>query len=132
MARIHGHGGVIKVGGTSGDPVGDLQSWNLDPQVNVTEGYGMGDAWTHNEATVKKWSGSAEAYFDPDDAGQIALDVGDVVDLVFYPGGDASGQPYRSGQAVITGTPISANKDGWVSITFNFAGKGALTIGTVT
>lgn len=131
MAKTHGHGGVIKVGGASGQSVGNLQSWNLDEQGAVTEGYSMGESWADNEVTVKKWSGSAEAYFDPADAGQIGLDTGDVVDLHFYPGGDASGSHYRSGQAVVTGTPISANKDGWVAITFNFVGKGALTKGTV-
>jgi hypothetical protein len=129
MAKIHGHGGVIKVDDT--ESVGQLQSWNLDPQAAVTEGYSMGDDWATNQATVKKWSGSAEAYFDPADAGQLSLDVGDVVDLHFYPGGTAAGQPYRSGEAVISGTPITANKDGWVSITFNFTGNGPLTTGSV-
>ena len=72
MAKIHGHGGVLKVGGVD---VGHLQGWNLDVQANVTEGYSMGDGWSDNEATVKKWSGSAEVYFDPADAGQNALVV---------------------------------------------------------
>jgi hypothetical protein len=130
MAKIHGHGGSVKVNGASGDAIGNLQSWNVDAQATVTEGYSMGDAWSDNEATIKKWSGSAEAYFDPTDAGQISLEPGDVVPLHFYPGGDDTGQPYRSGTAVVTGTPLTASKDGWVSITFNFAGKGALVTGT--
>lgn len=131
MAKIHGHGGVLKVGGVSGDILGHLQSWNVDPQATVTSGYSMGEAWESNESTVKKWSGSAECYFDPADAAQIALDVGDRVELHFYPGGTTTGATYRSGFAIVSGTPISASKDGWVSITFNFTGDGALTAGTV-
>ena len=50
MAKIHGHGGVLKVGGVD---VGHLQGWNLDVQANVTEGYSMGNGWADNEATVK-------------------------------------------------------------------------------
>jgi hypothetical protein len=130
MAKIHGHGGVIKVADTTA--VGHLQSWNLDPQATVTAGYSMGDAWESNQGTVKKWSGSAECYLDPADAGQILLDPGDRVELHFYPGGDVLGGTYRSGFAVITGTPITAAKDGWVSVTINFAGDGALASGTVT
>lgn len=129
MSKIHGHDGVIRVGGT--DTIGHLQSWNLDPQAQMTAGYSMGEEWESNRATVKRWSGSAEAYFDPADAGQISLEPGDVVTLDLYPGGDASGATYRSGTAVVSGTPISANKDGWVSITFNFVGDGALTTNTV-
>lgn len=128
MAKIHGHGGVLKIGT---DDLGHLQGWNLDVQANVTEGYSMGDGWADNEATVKKWSGSAEVYYDPADAAQIAADVGDEVSLAFYPGGDGSGASYRSGQAVVTGVPLSGTKDGWVALTINFAGKGPLTTATV-
>lgn len=128
MAKIHGHGGVVKA---DTDTVGQLQSWNIDPQAQITPGYSMGEAWEDNEATVKRWSGSCECYFDPADAGQINLEPGDVVDLDFYPGGEGSGATYRSGSAVVSGTPISASKDGWVSITFNFNGKGALATSTV-
>ena len=129
MAKIHGHGGVLKVGGVD---VGHLQGWNLDVQANVTEGSSMGDQWADNEATIKKWSGSAEVYFDPADAGQNALDLGDVAALSFYPGGDAIGASYRSGTAVVTGIPLSGSKDGWVAMTVNFAGKGPLTVSTVS
>lgn len=129
MAKIHGHGGIIKIADT--DSIGHLQGWNLDPQAVTTEGYSMGDTWASNAATVKKWSGSCECYFDPADAGQIQLDPGDRVELHFYPGGDSSGDTFRSGFAVISGTPISATKDGWVSVTFNFVGDGALSSGTV-
>ena len=45
MAKIHGHGGVLKVGAVD---IGHLQGWNLDVQANVTEGYSMGDGWSDN------------------------------------------------------------------------------------
>lgn len=131
MAKIHGFGGALRVGGVSGQIVGQLQSWNLDEQAQVTAGYAMGQTWEDNETTVKRWSGSAEVYFDPTDAGQALLDAGASVDLDFYPGGNSTGQPNRSGAAKVTGIPLSANKDGWVSMTINFVGDGPLTKGTV-
>lgn len=112
--------------------VGHLQGWNLDEQAAVLQGYSMGDEWADNETGVKSWSGSCEVYFDPADLGQIAAGVGEVVAVQFYPGGNSSGQEYRSGDAIITGIPTSGTKDGWVSMTINFAGKGPLARATVT
>jgi len=129
MAKQHGHGGMIRIGAAL---VGHLQSWNLDEQAQVTEGTSMGEAWADNAATVKRWSGSAEVYFDPADAGQNACQVGNVIQLQLYPGGDAPGAEYAQGQAVITGIPVSGTKDGWVAKTVNFAGKGPLIRAAVT
>lgn len=129
MAKMHGQHGVVKVGT---DGLAHVQSWNIDLQAAALEGYSMGESWTDAEVGVKKWSGSLECYYDPSDAGQIALDVGSIVTLSLYPGGESSGDPYREGSAIITGNPLSANKDGWVTVTFNFMGKGPLTLATVT
>lgn len=130
MAKTHGFDGILKIADTTA--VGELQSWNVDVQAMTTAGYSMGQAWEDNEATVKKWSGSAEAYFDAGDAGQLLLSPGDRVELHFYPGGDQSGDVYRSGFAIVSGAPISGSKDGFVTVTFNFVGDGPLSNGTVT
>lgn len=109
-----------------GEVVGHLQGWNLDVQAAVLEGYSMGDGWADNETGIKRWTGSCEVYFDEADAGQIAAEVGEVVAIQLYPGGNTPGQPYFSGNAIITGVPLSGTKDGWVAKTINFGGKGPL------
>lgn len=132
MPKYHGQYGIVKVGdGTASDAVAHVQSWNLDVQAQTLEGYSMGESWADSEVGIKKWSGSLECYYDPTDAGQISLEVGSIVTLSLYPGGEETGKPYREGQAIVTGVPESAQKDGWVMTTFNFGGKGALTISTV-
>lgn len=127
MAKIHGQGGSMTF---AGEAVAHLQGWNLDVQAAVLEGYSMGDEWADNETGIKRWTGSCEVYFDAADAGQVAADVGEVVAIQLYPGGAATGQPYYSGNAIITGVPLSGTKDGWVSKTINFAGKGPLAEAT--
>lgn len=128
MARHHGKNGSVTADASA---VGQVQNWNLDVQAENSEAYAMGETWKDAEAFAKSWSGSIEAYYDPADAGQAALAVGDTVALALYSEGAASGDTYRSGNAIITSAPISTAKDGWVSITFNFMGKGALTTTTV-
>lgn len=128
MAKMHGQHGVVRVGALG---LAHIQSWNIDLQAAALEGYSMGESWTDAEVGVKKWSGSLECYYDPADAAQIALDVGSIVTLSLYPGGNSSGAHYREGQAIVTGNPLSANKDGWVTVTFNFMGKGPLSLSTV-
>ncbi|MEO0861586.1 MAG: hypothetical protein AAFY65_13300 [Pseudomonadota bacterium] len=128
MPKYHGQHGIIKAasGTDPAELVAHVQSWNIDLQAQVLEGYSMGEAWTDSEVGIKKWSGSLECYYDPEDAGQISIEVGRTITLSLYPGGEASGQLYLEGQAIITGNPTSAQKDGWVLRTFNFGGKGAL------
>lgn len=128
MAKIHGQTGAMTFGG---EVVGHLQGWNLDVQAAVLEGYSMGDGWADNETGIKRWTGSCEVYFDPADAGQIEATAGAVVAVQLYPGGDAPGQSYHSGNAIITGVPLSGTKDGWVALTINFAGKGPLATAKV-
>lgn len=124
MAYKTGKHGAVKVGEAA---VAHVQSWSLDVQAETATGWGMGDEWTESETTVKSWSGNVEAYFDPEDAGQLALGVGSVVTLDLYPHDSDVNATYFSGSAIITGKPITAPKGDFVSVTFNFNGKGALT-----
>ena len=129
MAKHHGQTGSMTFGG---EIVGHLQGWNLDVQAAVLEGYSMGDGWADNETGIKRWSGSCEVYYDPADAGQIEAGVGDIVAIQLYPGSNTAGNTYFSGNAIITGVPTSGTKDGWVTMTINFGGKGPLTSAAVT
>jgi hypothetical protein len=129
MAYHTGKGGRVRVGSNT---VAAVQSWSLDIQTETAKGWGMGDAWTTSETTVKSWSGNVECYLDPTDAGQDALTPGSIVTLEFYPHGFASGDAYYTGSAIVTGRPVSAPKGDFVAVTFNFEGQGALTDATVS
>lgn len=123
MAYKTGKNGGVKIGAAV---VAAVQSWSLDVQTETAKGWGMGDEWTDSETTVKSWSGNVEAYLDPASTGQTALVLGTAVALELYPHDAAATTHYYSGTAIITGKPISASKGDFVSVTFNFEGKGAL------
>lgn len=129
MATKKGKDGVVRLG-TPRTALLHVQSWNLDVSTDAVETWSMGDEWTDNFGTVKKFSGSIECYLD--DADAAAPGVGAEIAFDLYPGGTTTGSGYYSGNALVTGTPISGAKDGVPTITFNFAGKGALAEATAT
>ncbi len=124
---LRGKDGVVKF---DAGAIGHVQSWNLDTTAEVLTGWGMGDDWQKARGSIKSWTGSVEVYLDPTDA--AAPDLGDTVTLDLFPGGEASGATYYTGQAVITGTPRTGSKDGIPTLTFNFTGSGPLGSMTVT
>lgn len=130
MPILKGKDGVIRVGSGVKAPILHVQSWNLDVSTDTNETWSMGDEWSDNHATVKKYSGSVECYLDLADA--AAPSVGDVISFDLYPGGQATGSGYFSGSALVTGTPFSGAKDGTPTVSFNFVNKGALTEATAT
>lgn len=131
MAFHTGKNGAVRIGTGPAAAVAAVQSWSLDEQAETVKGWGMGDAFTTSETLMRSWSGSVECYLDPADATQTALTVGSSVALALYPHSTAEGATYYSGNAVITGRPISASKGDFVSITFNFEGQGAHVTDTV-
>lgn len=130
MAYHIGKNGAVKVGSPA-VAVAAVQSWSLDIQTETVKGWGMGEGWTTSETLMQSWSGNVECYLDPEDAGQDALIPGAIVAIEFYPHGTADGDTYYSGNAIISGRPISSPKGDFVSITFNFEGQGALATETV-
>ena len=127
MATHTGSEGTIKVGSTT---VGELRSYTLDQSADTIEDTSMGDAVRTYKAGLKAWSGSASLFFDETDAGQTALALGTEIALKVYPEGASSGDKYYYGQAIITGSNISASFDGMVEAEVTFTGTGALTLGT--
>lgn len=128
MAIQKGKDGVIRFGSGTGAKLLHVQSWNIDVSTDTNETWSMGDEWTDNEGTVKKFSGSVECYLDFADAARPG--VGEVVEFDLYPGGEATGSGYFSGRALITGTPFSGAKDGTPIVSLNFVNKGGLTEAT--
>jgi len=127
MATHTGSEGTIKVGSTV---VGELRSYSLEQTADTIEDTSMGDTSRTYKSALKGWSGSASLFFDEADAGQLLLVLGTSIALKVYPEGASSGDKYYYGDAIITGSNISASFDGMVEAEVTFTGTGALTLGT--
>ncbi|MBO9467061.1 hypothetical protein J7443_17590 [Tropicibacter sp. R15_0] len=118
--------------GSSRDRAPKVQNWNLDEQVDVVAGWGMGDEAEEAFGTIKRYSGSFEYYLKPGDPADD-IRAGDVIPVEFYPGGETSGSGYFTGDVLVTGTPMSGSKDGIPTRTVNFRNaSGTLQRATVT
>ena len=127
MATHTGSEGTIKVSTTV---VGELRSYTLEQTADTIEDTSMGDTSRSYKSALKGWSGSASLFFDEADAGQLLLVLGTSVAIKVYPEGASSGDKYYYGDAIITGSNISASFDGMVEAEITFTGTGAITLGT--
>jgi predicted secreted protein len=127
MATHTGSEGTIKVATTT---VGELRSYSLEQTADTIEDTSMGDTSRSYKSALKGWSGSASLFFDEADAGQLLLVLGTSIALKVYPEGASSGDKYYYGDAIITGSNISASFDGMVEAEITFTGTGAITLGT--
>ena len=127
MATHTGSEGTIKVATTV---VGELRSYSLEQTADTIEDTSMGDTSRSYKSALKGWSGSASLFFDEADAGQLLLVLGTSIALKVYPEGASSGVKYYYGDAIITGSNISASFDGMVEAEITFTGTGAITLGT--
>ena len=127
MATHTGSEGTIKVATTV---VGELRSYTLEQTADTIEDTSMGDTSRSYKSALKGWSGSASLFFDEADAGQLLLVLGTSVAIKVYPEGASTGDKYYYGDAIITGSNISASFDGMVEAEVTFTGTGLLTLGT--
>ena len=139
MATHTGRDGIIKVGGTSGQEdgtvVANLRSFSIDETADTVEYTTMGLAAKVFLPTTTAFTGSADVYWDENDAGQTALAVGSSVTIKFFPEGDSSAAPadtFYQGSAIVTGVSRSASFDGMVEASITLQGSGALIDYTAT
>lgn len=129
MATHTGSEGTVKVGS---DAVSEIRSYTIDETGEVLEDTTMGDSARTYKASLKTFTGSIDVFWDETDtAGQGALDVGSEVTLNVYPEGDAAGDTYYTGTAIVTGKSVTGSFDGMVEATISVQGTGALTETTV-
>lgn len=129
MATHAGSEGKVFVGS---DQVAEVKSWSLEVTSDTTDASIIGTQWRKNQATIKGWSGSLDAFWDETDTmGQGALGAGATVTLNLYPEGDDTGDTFWTGSAIITSISYSASFDGLVEASFSFTGTDALTESTV-
>ncbi len=133
MATIQGYRGAVTI---ATEDVGSASAWSLDMQASDTDTTTFADAgWSSSCAGLKSWSGSITCSFTAgEDIGEAAIiaafESGTPVALELITGA-APTTPTAgmySGEAVITGFPITNEVSGCVIVTFAFKGNGALTI----
>jgi hypothetical protein len=128
MAVHIGRDGVVKVDGTT---VAEVRSFSLEQTADTVEDTKMTATDRTFKTTLKSFTGSADVYWDETDAGQTALAVGESVTIGLYPEGDAGGDTYYTGTALVTGVSRSASFDGMVEASITFQGSGPLSSTTV-
>lgn len=123
MAKYRGRDGLVSGGGPA---VGELKAWSVEITTDVAQGAAMGEDWVATAPTASKWTGTATAFFDPDDVAQGALAAGAVVmaflDMV-------AGGRFIAGMVVVTSVERTAEAGGFVEVTFTFEGDGPRTRG---
>jgi hypothetical protein len=129
MATHTGSEGTVKVGS---DAIAEIRSFSLEESADTLEDTTMGDTARTYKSSLTTFTGSVDVFWDETDtAGQGVLTIGASVTLNVYPEGDASGDTYYSGTAIVTGVTRSSSFDGLVEASITVQGSGALTATTV-
>jgi hypothetical protein len=132
MANHAGKDGIVKIGTNI---VAEIKEWSIEESATFEDTTSMPNTsgyktFTH---TFSEWNGTLTCMWDETDTdGQGACTIGASVNLRVYPEGDATGDKYYSGTALISGITRTGAVDGMVTATFSFKGSGALTLATAT
>jgi len=121
MSRVAGYGGEVQIGTVTQT---GIREWTLDYTVAVLDGRGFDDGQQpHPVMGAIEWGGS---FRGPKDGAPITpfTEVG----LVLQESTE-TGQSW-SGSAFITGIHDTVAVDGLVEYSYDFVGKGTLTIAT--
>ena len=129
MATHTGGEGTVKVGSNA---IAEIRSYSLEVTADTLEDTSMGDSSRTYKPSLKSFTGTVDVFWDETDTtGQGALTNGTEITLTVYPEGDASGDTYYSGSAIVTGTSVTASFDGMVESSISVQGTGDLTTTTV-
>ena len=130
MATHTGSEGTVKVGSNA---IAEIRSFSIDQQADTLDDTTMGDTARTFKSSLTTYTGTVDVLWDETDTtGQGALTIGAEVTLNLYPEGDASGDVYYTGSAIVTGRTINSSYDGLVEMSISVQGNGALTQTTVT
>lgn len=129
MATHAGSEGTVKVGSNA---VAEVRSYSIEESADTLEDTSIGDTARTYRPSLTTFSGSLDVLWDETDTnGQGALTIGAEVTLNLYPEGDASGDTYYTGSAIVTGRTVTGSFDGLVEMSITVQGNGALTETTV-
>lgn len=129
MACYKGKDGVVKVtgeGASTQQTVGQITDFSIEETVDTVECTHMGDSARTFQPTYTTWTVSATVRWDPDDAGQSEVVVGDTVALALYPEGDSTGDVEWTGDAIVISINTTVEMEELVASEVEFQGTGAL------
>jgi len=118
MATHNATQGLIKVGS---DTLGELKSFSFSENSDTIETSNLSSTAKTYAAGKTGFSGSAEAFWDNDDAGQTALS-----------NGATTGDKFRTGTCIVSEISTSLSTEGMVEASFTFTGSGTLAESTVS
>jgi predicted secreted protein len=128
MPNQLGRSGTIRISSTT---VGELRNYALSNSSDTVEDTAMGDVFRTRRATLRSWSVSGDVYWDPVDAGQLLVTVGQTVTVNLYPMGLSASASYYQGSGIVSKFDISAAFDGMVEGSISIEGNGTLASLTV-
>ena len=129
MATHVGTSGVVKVGS---DLVAEVTGFTIDESADVVEDSQLTDTSKSYKVLRSDATGTVECHWDETDTtGQTALAVGSSVTLNLYPEGEASGDTYYTGTALVTGVSQNVSLDGVISRTITVQFSGGVSTTTV-
>lgn len=115
MAIKKGNSGVVKVGSTT---VAEVTSFSVTEEADMLETTTISSVARSYVPGLRQITGTVECNLDPDDAGQVKLEVGDTVQLVL--GFDSTATDNITGNVIITTSSIEMSPDSLVTATFDF------------
>lgn len=123
-----GHDGALKIGT---DLMAYIDNYSLAMNTGTAEISQMGNEWKEFLATTKDWSGSASGTLDTSDTAQkkfldgfIATGTASAT-IVFKISADKN----LTGSVFCSSLSITASHGDKISVSFNFQGTGALSVG---
>ena len=126
MAAIRGCLGVVSIGATP-TVIGEVTAYTINAVADEIDTSAMGSCTASSIAGSKKTTGTVSANYDPDDAGQLLMVIGDVVQLVIEPEG-AGVTTWTAAEATILANAVSAEVNGVVTIEMSYSINGEFVI----
>lgn len=124
MATFKGKDGAVYIEGVV---VAEVRSFSLTETANEVDTSVMNTDWTKVDTTQNSWEAAMEMFWDPDDAGQIGVVLGDKVTVDLYPQGNATTLVKRSGSCLVTQIETSQSHDNIVEANVTLKGDGILS-----
>lgn len=133
MAEQKGIDGIVKV---AGGQLLNVTSFSLEETTETIDVTSMGDQNRVVLPTFVGFSGSFDGYWDQTDAAlghtaiaEPVIRAGETISFEFYPAGEAAGNMYYSGNAIVASVSRSSSYDGAVEYSVSFEGTGNLAYG---
>lgn len=125
-----GNDGLVTVGG---DVIAEIIGYDYTETRKTIPYEPLGSKNTRHFPGSVETSGNIKAMYDPDDAEALkALRDKAVVDLKFFPFGDAVGKPfYQAAEAIITSKGMAVENNKLIEQPFGFIVSGPLIEGVV-